>query len=117
MGVVDRDVADEVEGWPIVCDPDFQGTRASVDFGAGKLFFYESAKLPHGRPSNCADDSPRTCSSTFALATGPFPIGIECTLYRLIGSKSTRKVAICMKHKTESFSNLGMLTATRYPPK
>ena len=53
--VVDREI-DTVatNGWPMVTDPDLQGKRRSVDFGPGELFFYESAKVPHGRPEPLA---------------------------------------------------------------
>ena len=37
--VVDRDVGDG--GWPMEADPDLQGARQVVDFGPGRLFFYE----------------------------------------------------------------------------
>ena len=37
--VVDRDV--EEVGWPMEADPDLQGAHKVVDFGPGKLFFYE----------------------------------------------------------------------------
>jgi len=37
--------------WYMVTDPDLSGERADVEVKPGQLFFYESAKLPHGRPS------------------------------------------------------------------
>eukprot|EP00927_Polykrikos_kofoidii_P057397 TRINITY_DN51522_c0_g1_i1.p1 TRINITY_DN51522_c0_g1~~TRINITY_DN51522_c0_g1_i1.p1 ORF type:complete len:321 (+),score=35.34 TRINITY_DN51522_c0_g1_i1:94-1056(+) len=39
------------EPWYLVADPDNQGKRAQVHVKPGEIFFYESAKLPHGRPS------------------------------------------------------------------
>lgn len=42
--VVDRDV--EEGGWPMEADPDLQGAHQVVDFGPGKLFFYEVRLQP-----------------------------------------------------------------------
>eukprot|EP00936_MAST-01D_sp_MAST-1D-sp1_P000481 g481.t1 len=48
--VVDRQVDSNTTGWPMLTDPDLLGREQSVDFGPGRLFLYESAKVPHGRP-------------------------------------------------------------------
>jgi prolyl 4-hydroxylase len=37
--------------WLMETDPDLLGNNAKVDIPPGKLFFYESAKLSHGRPT------------------------------------------------------------------
>jgi len=39
------------EPWYVVTDPDLTGNRQAQEVKPGQLFFYESAKLPHGRPS------------------------------------------------------------------
>ena len=48
--VIDREVDSNATGWPMHADPDLQGRAQSIDFGPGRLFLYESAKVPHGRP-------------------------------------------------------------------
>jgi len=37
--------------WPMTLQPDFSGAETKVDLKQGQIFFYESAKLPHGRPT------------------------------------------------------------------
>jgi len=39
-----------VDRWPMVADGDFLGERVSVAIPPGKIFYYESSKLMHGRP-------------------------------------------------------------------
>merc|ERR1712039_632518 len=54
--VVDHAETDEeedegAEPWYVVTDPDMTGERKSVEVTPGQVLYYESAKLPHGRPS------------------------------------------------------------------
>lgn len=48
---VDAKYAEGEAEWPMETDPDLTGARASVVVKPGEVFFYESAKLAHGRPS------------------------------------------------------------------
>eukprot|EP00929_Paragymnodinium_shiwhaense_P072112 TRINITY_DN36603_c0_g1_i2.p1 TRINITY_DN36603_c0_g1~~TRINITY_DN36603_c0_g1_i2.p1 ORF type:complete len:298 (+),score=33.01 TRINITY_DN36603_c0_g1_i2:94-894(+) len=55
--VVDRPaVAEGEDPWWVVADPDLTGARYSTDIKPGQLFFYESAKVNHGRPSTLHQD-------------------------------------------------------------
>lgn len=47
---VDASYPEGAERWPIETDPDLTGRHVSTEVKPGELFFYESAKLVHGRP-------------------------------------------------------------------
>jgi len=46
----------DAKPWYMVTDPDLSGYRKEVHVKPGQVFFYESAKLPHGRPSTLEGD-------------------------------------------------------------
>eukprot|EP00928_Gymnodinium_smaydae_P002603 TRINITY_DN10933_c0_g2_i1.p2 TRINITY_DN10933_c0_g2~~TRINITY_DN10933_c0_g2_i1.p2 ORF type:complete len:335 (-),score=70.13 TRINITY_DN10933_c0_g2_i1:96-1049(-) len=53
---VDSKYNDGEEAWPIETDPDLTGVHVKQEVKPGELFFYESAKLAHGRPSALQGD-------------------------------------------------------------
>jgi len=53
---VDAKYPENAEKWHMEADPDLSGKHVSVDIKPGELFFYESAKLVHGRPSMLQGD-------------------------------------------------------------
>lgn len=53
---VDSSYPEGVEPWPMETDPDLTGVHKAVHVKPGELFFYESAKLVHGRPTTLQGD-------------------------------------------------------------
>lgn len=53
---VDSKYDDATERWHIEADPDLTGRHVSMELKPGQLFFYESAKLVHGRPVKLQGD-------------------------------------------------------------
>merc|ERR1712087_858410 len=53
---VDAKYAENQQRWQMEADPDLTGRHVSTEVKPGELFFYESAKLVHGRPSQLQGD-------------------------------------------------------------
>lgn len=53
---VDAKYPEGAAKWPIETDPDLTGKHVQTEVKPGELFFYESAKLVHGRPKTLEGD-------------------------------------------------------------